>query len=139
MFEMLNLRNLANRILVGIFLFAWAVFAIVLVVHYFRGIEQSKFFDDPAVLMSCIAMGIATGIISMVVAVQDSLAGETSYTATGRIVKSDAFSQTHEIVLKTAFRNESPFTFWFIVFVKAIPGILLILVLFMALKAFLHL
>lgn len=128
MFEMMNLRIRANQIIVGAWLLCWVVFMIASVVLMVSGTEMSDLFDSWVIVICCIAMAIITGIFSLLVAVQDCIAGETSYTAKGRLLRIDVNEETYELVTKTALRKESPWTFWLIVLCKSVPGILLILV-----------
>ena len=81
--------------------------------------------DSAVILVCCVGMATFGGLLMLPVAIQDCWRGETSYTAKGRLLKSDGFQQTFEVLTKTAVRSKSPWRFWTVVLAKGFAGLLL--------------
>ena len=122
--DMFNLRNRANQILFGLFILSGVVMAFVLLFLALWGRDTGKWFDSAVIQGSIAGFMSFLGILLLLVAIQDCWQGETSYTAKGRLLKSDGVQQTFEILTKTAVRSESPWTFWTVVLVKGFGGLL---------------
>ena len=128
MFEMFNLRGRANQILAGLWMLSWIVFMVAGVVLMLGGEKLSDLFNFAVILGSCATMAFFGGILMLLVAIQDCWKGETSYTAKGRLLKSDGVQQTYELLTKTAVRSESPWIFWTVVMAKGFAAVAIVAV-----------